>query len=272
MFFIRPDNYLRMEYRKMESVSDKQYSLAKILWIWALVTIPMPLLAWIAGPALFPRLPIHPGLVHWMLMILGMIWQFVVSLIILNQELGTLRWEAIRQRTWLNLPRDPKTGEERGRLFWWLLPCLLFSALIGMGIGGYLDAPLTWLFPALKAPAYTDISQLVDPQFKGQWWIFGVALLSLVLNYFLGEEFIFRGILLPKMKGVFGKWDWMANAVLFGLYHLHKPWQIPSIMVSSLAITWPARRFRSNWMAVIVHGVEGFFIFIVLGVILGLIP
>jgi len=24
-----------------------------------------------------------------------------------------------------------------------------------------------------------------------------------------------------------------------------------------MAYSWPARRFRSNWMAVIVHGVEG---------------
>jgi hypothetical protein len=32
---------------------------------------------------------------------------------------------------------------------------------------------------------------------------------------------------------------------------------IPSIIVGSLALTWPARRFRSNWMAVVVHGVEG---------------
>jgi uncharacterized protein len=69
------------------------------------------------------------------------------------------------------------------------------------------------------------------------------------------------------------KWDWLANAVLFGLYHLHKPWTLLSIIVSNLAIVWPAKRFQSNWMAVIVHGAEGiFFIFVVLGVILGLAP
>ena len=252
--------------------TDKQYSLVKILAIWALVALPMPLLAWIVGPALFPHFPLHPGLLHWMLMIAGMAWQFVVSLFVLYRELGNLRWESIKQRIWLNLPRDPRTGEERAKLFWWVVPCLLFSALAGQFIGGYLDAPLTLLFPFLKAPAYTDISKLVDPQFKGQWWIMGVALVSLVLNYFLGEELLFRGILLPKMRGVFGNWDWVANTVLFGLYHLHKPWQIPSAIVSSMAIVWPARRFRSIWMAVIVHGAEGLFIFMVLGVILGLIP
>jgi uncharacterized protein len=73
------------------------------------------------------------------------------------------------------------------------------------------------------------------------------------------------------MQGVFGKYDWVANAVLFGLYHLHKPWMFPSLILGSLAITWPARRFRSNWMAIVVHGYEGILgPVIVLAIILGL--
>jgi uncharacterized protein len=32
----------------------------------------------------------------------------------------------------------------------------------------------------------------------------------------LGEEFLFRGVLLPCMEGVFGRWSWVANGVLFG--------------------------------------------------------
>lgn len=248
-----------------------QYTLWQILGIWAIVALPMVLLAWVVAPAVIPYVPLHPGITYWLLIIVGMVWQFVVSLVIVYRELGTLRWSAIRQRTWLQVPRDPKTDQPNPRLFWWLLPAFIFSALVGFGLAGYLDAPVTWLFPALQPPPFVDQSKLATPEFQGQWWLFGVALASGLLNYFLGEEFLFRGVLLPKMQGVFGRYDWVANAVLFGLYHLHKPWMIPSIIVGSLAITWPARRFRSNWMAVIVHGVEGVFMFVgILAVILGM--
>ncbi|NLF64618.1 MAG: CPBP family intramembrane metalloprotease, partial [Chloroflexi bacterium] len=82
----------------------------------------------------------------------------------------------------------------------------------------------------------------------------------------------FRGVLLPKMQGVFGRADWVANAALFGLYHLHKPWMWPSLIVGGLAMTWPARRFRSNWMAVVVHGGERLpALVLVPAVILGLV-
>ncbi|MCC6187724.1 MAG: CPBP family intramembrane metalloprotease [Anaerolineales bacterium] len=234
-----------------------QYTLWQILGIWALAAGPMALLAWVAAPALIPYSPLHPGLTYWLLMIAGMAWQFVVSLVLLYRELGTLRWSAIRQRTWLQTPREPKTDRPNPRLFWWLLPALFFSGVVGIGLARDLDAPVAWLFPALQPAPFMDNSQLASPEFKGQWGLLGILLVSHLFNYFLGEELLFRGVLLPKMQGVCGKYDWVANAVLFGLYHLHKPWGIPTNIVGSLALTWPARRFRSNWMAVVVHAVEG---------------
>ena len=249
----------------------EQYSLWQILGIWALVTLPMALLAWVVAPAIIPYLPLHPGITYWLLMIVGMAWQFVVSLVIIYRELGTLRWSAIRQRTWLQTPRDPKTDQPNRRLYWWVLPPLFYLAVVIFVLTEYLNAPLTWLFPTLHEPQFTDPAQLVSPQFVGAWWLLGVVLLNNIFNYFLGEEFLWHGVLLPKMRGVFGKYDWVANAVLFGLYHVHKPWAMPGVIASTMAYSWPARRFRSNWMAIIVHGVEGIPpLVLVLAVILGL--
>jgi len=249
-----------------------QYTLWKILGIWALAALPMALLAWVVAPAIIPYIPLQPFVTFWLLMIAGMAWQFVVSLVIIYRELGTLRWSAIRQRTWLQTPRDPGTSQPNPRLFWWLVPAVFFAGLIGWGLGNYLDAAIAWLFPALHNPKLFDLSGTDFTAFKGQWWMLGMILVSDIFNYFLGEEFLFRGILLPKMQGVFGKYDWVANSVIFGLYHLHKPWSILTNIVIDLGCTWPSRRFRSNWMAIVVHGAEGipglvFFLAVILGLV-----
>jgi hypothetical protein len=250
-----------------------QYTLWQILGIWALVALPTALISWVVAPIIIPYSPLQPGITYWLLMIAAMGWEFVVSLVIIYHELGTLRWSAIRQRTWLQTPRDPKTDQPNRKLFWWLLPAILFAGLVGFGFAGYLEAPIAWLFPAVKPALYMDMNQMASPEFQGQWWILGITLVSFIFNYFLGEEFLFRGVLLPKMQGVFGKYDWVANSVLFGLYHLHKPWSILSNIVMDLGATWPSRRFRSNWMAIVVHGVEGLITLVmVLGVLLGLAP
>src|SRR5574341_688936 len=209
-----------------------QYTLWQIIGIWALVALPMALLVWVILPIIIPYVPLHPGITYWLLIIVGMVWEFVVALGIVYLELGTLRWSAVRRRLRLQTPRDPKTDQPNRKLYWWLLPLILLDVLFVV-FSGYLDAPMAWLFPALKEPDFMDIQQLVSPQYVGQWWLMGVALVSIIFNYFLGEAFLFHGVLLPKMRGVFGKYDWVANAVIFGLYHVHKPWALPSVILTN---------------------------------------
>jgi membrane protease YdiL (CAAX protease family) len=94
--------------------------------------------------------------------------------------------------------------------------------------------------------------------------------LSLFTN-FLGEEFLFRGALLPKMQGPFDKWDWVANGVLFAFYHLHRPWSILSNILFGWVVAFAGKRFHSNWFPIILHnGQLVFFTFLILGLVLGL--
>lgn len=69
-------------------------------------------------------------------------------------------------------------------------------------------------------------------------------------------QLLFRGLLLPRMGGVFGRWDWLANGLLFAAYHLHIPWAIPSVLLDTLIISYPARRLRSAVIGICVHSVQ----------------
>jgi membrane protease YdiL (CAAX protease family) len=91
-----------------------------------------------------------------------------------------------------------------------------------------------------------------------------------VFNTILGEEFLFRGVL-PKMEGVFGRGSWVANSVLFALYHVHQSSGILDSLFTGLLYTYPAYRYRSTWMSIILHSAQSvFFAFLVLGIVLGL--
>lgn len=241
--------------------NNSQYSLLKIMTIWGVGSLPMPVLVFVIAPMLASGSDIHPGLMIWYMGIVGMAWQFLVSVFLLWRELDEFTWSAIKTRIWLNKPTDPTTGNKSYKLFFWLIPAFLFVLLIEMSpLGDFLDQILLMIFPALNE-LETEIDDLFVPELVGAWWLFGVAVLNNVFNYFLGEELLFRGILLPKMRGAFGKWDWVANAALFGLYHLHKPQNIIKIGVSALAYTWTSKRYQSIWFAIILHGVEMIFVF-----------
>jgi hypothetical protein len=55
-----------------------------------------------------------------MLLTVGLIWQFVLVLILLRRELGSLEWRRVRDALWLRPPRDPilvlASGHQRARL------------------------------------------------------------------------------------------------------------------------------------------------------------
>lgn len=237
--------------------NDDQYSLRKILAIWAVVAIPMPILAFWIAPAVAARTTINPLLLIWYLMIAGMIWQFVVSVWLLYQDLNSFTWSAICERIWLKQPSDPKTGKTSLKLFWWLIPAFMFYAAIELTpvvdvIGRLILIPL----PMLESLPDLDLSDLMQEEFVGAWWLMGVAVISCVFNYLLGEELLFRGVLLPKMHGVFGKWDWVANSALFALYHMHRPLQMLGFIFGGFAWSLPSRYYRSIWFAIILHGLE----------------
>ena len=92
----------------------------------------------------------------------------------------------------------------------------------------------------------------------------------MTLNTALGEELLFRGYLLPRMNRTFGRFDWLANGVIFAAYHLHEPWVIPSALCDAFVLALPAKRRRSALLAIVVHSAQTlFFLVLLLGLVLG---
>lgn len=257
----------------------EQYSLARILGIWALATVPMAILGWVVAPALASGSPTgrQAFTSRVMALTVGLIWQFVLAMIIVYREEGDLRWATIRRRLWLTTPKDPQTGQPGGRLWLWLVPLVILITVWELGLHAPLDTLWVKVFPLFAEPAGFSGRELLasreaQAQLVGAWGFLALFALNALFNSFLGEELLLRGVLLPKMQGVFGKWDWLANGVLFGLYHLHQPWGIPGNIVSAIFLeSYPTRGFRSVWIAIIVHSAQSvFFLLLLLGLVLGL--
>jgi len=257
----------------------EQYSLAKILGVWALAAAPMGILSWIIFPLVAPDFESDPlafGVTRLVLITLGLVWLFVLSMIIVRREEGNLRWATIKRRLRLNSPRDPTTGRPRPRLWLWVVPFLVAIALLEILLDPSIENAWVTVFPFLAEPGSYSMEVLLESQeilarLEGAWWFLILFVVQATFNTILGEEFLFRGVLLPKMEGVFGRWSWVANGVLFGFYHVHQPWGIPNSVLTGLLYTFPAYRFRSTWMSIILHSAQSvFFAFLVLGVVLGL--
>ena len=251
-----------------------QYSLGKILLVWAAAAAPMGILGWVIGPALGVGGSTAIG--RLVGITIGLIWQFVLVLILLRGEGSTFRWADLRERLWL-LPPTNRSGRIDRRLWWWLIPLILISAVFAMMIAPVIQDAWTALFPFFAEPeSFSMNSFMASPESRaaliGNWGLFFLFFVQMFFNTVIGEELLFRGILLPRMAGVFGKWDWVANGILFGFYHWHQPWgMFTSAIDGTLLYALPSRLFKSAWFGIIVHsGQSVYFAFLLLGLVLGL--
>jgi uncharacterized protein len=258
---------------------SEQYSLAKILGIWALAAAPMGILSWGIFPFLAPDFgsdPLGFGVTRLVLLTLGLVWLFVLSMIIVRREEGDLRWGTLKRGLQLNNPRDPTSGVPRAKLWLWVVPFLVAVAVVELVLGSSMENAWVSVFPFLAEPAGYSFDAILGSQeilarLEGAWWFFALFATMAVFNTVFGEEFLFRGVLLPRMEGAFGRGSWVANGILFGLYHVHQPWGIPNAVLTGLLYTFPAYRYRSTWPSIVLHSAQSvFFAFLVLGVVLGL--
>jgi membrane protease YdiL (CAAX protease family) len=178
----------------------------------------------------------------------GMVWQFVLAMVLVRREQGTLRWGVVREVLRLRSPTSPTSGRRGGGLWWIVLPLIALAAAKD-------------LVPKLPHAPNLDFLAFVGTAdgrefLSGAWAWFAVLVVMCIFNTVLGEELLFRGYLLPRMSGVFGRYDWVVNGVLFAAYHLHRWWAVPGILIGTLTYAWPAKRYGSALVGIAVHSAQ----------------
>ena len=230
-----------------------QLKLGGIAAVWAAAAVPMGLLAWVVAPLLADQLSGPGSLSRALIYALtaGLVWQFVLVLGLVAREQRSLRWSVLCDALWLRAPRAPRTGRRGGRA--WLVVVPLMVALAA-----------EQLVPGPANPVARDLGDFLGSDtgqnlLSGSWGWFALLAAMFVFNTVLGEELLFRGYLLPRMNGVFGRRDWVANGVLFAVYHLHVPWVIPAGLLDTFILAAPSKRYRSALVGIAVHSAQSVF-------------
>jgi membrane protease YdiL (CAAX protease family) len=93
-----------------------------------------------------------------------------------------------------------------------------------------------------------------EPLTKGRYWLLLVWFPYWILNI-IGEEFLWRGVMLPRQEVAFGRHAWIIHGFGWGLFHIAFGWQLlitllPLIFIQSYIV----QRTKNSWNGVILHG------------------
>lgn len=99
------------------------------------------------------------------------------------------------------------------------------------------------------APAFLQIRPLQPNEI----WILGLWLVTFFFNI-LGEEFLWRGYILPRQQLQAGKYAWLVNGSLWTIFHLSFGIeQIINILPLLFVIPYVVQRRNNTWIGIIIH-------------------
>ncbi|MFJ8745212.1 lysostaphin resistance A-like protein [Embleya sp. NPDC127516] len=227
-----------------------QYSIAAVLTVWAAAVVPMALLAWVVTPMVAGDDASKGRFATVLIAALtcGLVWQTILVLGLVAREQASLRWSVLRDALWLRAPSDDR-GRRGGGLWWWVAVFalgFLLVQLVPTGLSEPSDRSLGAFLESTEGQDYVS----------GAWGWLALVAVMMTFNSVLGEELLFRGLLLPRMRGAFGRHDWWVNGLLTGLYHVHQPWSMPGAAVAGGLFAYPSKRFRSAWMGIAIHSIQ----------------
>jgi membrane protease YdiL (CAAX protease family) len=135
-----------------------------------------------------------------------------------------------------------------------------------------------WLASVLPLPLPEGLPHALDPRvaktsipteflgvgLRGNWGMALVYLVILALNI-VGEEFWWRGYVLPRQELVHGQWTWLVHGMLWTLFHAPLWWNLPS----TLSLSYVTSRLENTTPGIIAHcAMNGLgFVMILLGVV-----
>ena len=248
---------------KQPTAAIPQLSLWGILWMFIWPALWYLFLIHGLGRLFIPAEGTVPTWYFLFVLAMGTGAELIVGLVLLRREGYPLTIAGLRERIRLHWPKGWKSW---GLAVLLLILGIVVSTLMGpvskalAGVPGFV--PPSW-WPAISNPTVevkgvADI--FPDVNLKGNFlFLFAFFVIGLVGNIF-GEEIYYRGYLLPRMHGVFGRWDWVANGILFTLKHVYQRWLYPGVLVGGLLFAFAAGPMGSLPLAMIYHWVSNFFL------------
>lgn len=100
------------------------------------------------------------------------------------------------------------------------------------------------------SPSFMEFEPL---RLGNRYWILLLWVPYWILNI-MGEEILWRGVLLPRQEIAFGKSAWLLHGLFWGIFHIAFGWQLLLTLLPILFIqSYVVQKRGNSWVGVIIH-------------------
>jgi membrane protease YdiL (CAAX protease family) len=142
------------------------------------------------------------------------------------------------------------------------------AGLLVVYVGGQLLLLPTagWLAETLPLPLPEALPPAIDPRvaktaipaeylgvpLRGNWGIVLLYVGILILNI-VGEEFWWRGYVLPRQELSHGRWAWLVHGLMWTLFHAPFWWNLVALLPPTLSLSFVTSRLKKTTPGIVAH-------------------
>ncbi|MBN1580518.1 MAG: CPBP family intramembrane metalloprotease [Anaerolineae bacterium] len=242
------------------SGSDNASSLKPLSFGPSLLYFGLPALAFVIGFHWLMPLFIDLGMLPYYAYLTGLTIPLalllVASLIWLRLEGRPFTWSSIKARFRL----EPMMGKD----WLWSIGAVLVGSVVGFVLLSQLSGLLikNGLMPVpANLPDFVSPQTITDPMvaydtavggLRGNWLPVLAMTITLVFNI-LGEEFWWRGVVLPRQELALGRWTWVVHGLMWAVFHIFKWWDVLNLVPVCLSLAFVCTRRKSTTPGIVIH-------------------
>jgi membrane protease YdiL (CAAX protease family) len=182
----------------------------------------------------------------------------LAALVVYRKEGHPWTWPAFRDR--MRLQR--MTGADWLWTIGLVAAVIVIGRLTGMILGNH-ELFRFYTHPALYTEFMTKLStidtQWVGISLPGNWLILVYYTLGLFVFNILGEEFWWRGIILPRQELALGNYAWIVNGILWAAFHAFYHSTLANFLAfvpGTTLLAYVCWKRKSTWPGIIAHFIQ----------------
>lgn len=141
--------------------------------------------------------------------------------------------------SWLAFSRRMRLTTMTGRIWLWTIGSTLLFGVLAL------------LINSLALMIYDALGYAMPDLTAGVLTIW-MHIIVLFFNI-VGEEFWWRGYILPRQELAHGKITWLIHGTLWAFFHLFKWWAVPFMLITCQIIPFVAQKTKNTWPGVVNH-------------------
>lgn len=189
-----------------------------------------------------------PSIIAWFIMsgVFVFVPLFITALLGYRAEGHPWKWRSFK-------PRFRLFAMSKDDWVWTFGAILVIAAAMGLIVftAEKLAVLTGWFTPIHTSPSFFEYHGIEN----GQYWILLVWLPMFFFNI-LGEEFLWRGYILPRQEAAFGNKAWIVNAFFWLLFHtcfgLGMMIMLIPMLLIQCYVTW---KRKNTWISILIHGI-----------------